>query len=141
MASLQAHVLVWLLKLQLKRGLIRSKGDVARMRKLFTPPPFRVPRGVKITPATVGGVAGEWVERAGADLTMLYLHGGGYFACSRGDAPAGHRGVRATGPPRICSQLSTRAREPLSRRTGRCNGRLPRSHRSGNFGAGDGGRG
>jgi monoterpene epsilon-lactone hydrolase len=82
MASLRAHVLVWLLKLQLKRGLIRSNGDVPRMRKLFTPPPFRVPRGVKITPATVGGVAGEWVEAAGADLTMLYLHGGGYFACS-----------------------------------------------------------
>jgi monoterpene epsilon-lactone hydrolase len=82
MASVHAHILVWLLKLQLKRGLIRSKGDVARMRKLFTPPPFRVPRGVKITPATVGGVAGEWVEGAGADLTMLYLHGGGYFACS-----------------------------------------------------------
>ena len=63
------------------------------------------------------------------------------FRLFRGDAPAGHRGVRATGPPRLCAQLSARAREPLPRRAGRCNGRLPRTHRSGNFAAGDGGRG
>jgi epsilon-lactone hydrolase len=53
------------------------------MRKLMTPPAVRIPDNVKITNAEVGGVAGEWVEKVGqAGPTLLYLHGGGYFACS-----------------------------------------------------------
>jgi acetyl esterase/lipase len=30
----------------------------------------------------MGGVAGEWVEPDSASATLLYLHGGGYVACS-----------------------------------------------------------
>jgi acetyl esterase/lipase len=38
---------------------------------------------VAIEAATIGGVAGEWLRpAAGSDATLLYLHGGGYFACS-----------------------------------------------------------
>ncbi len=82
MASWQAHVAVWMLKLRFKPRLARASGNVRRMRRLMTPLPFRVPPGVTITPAHVGGIAGEWVAGTGGGPTMLYLHGGGYFACS-----------------------------------------------------------
>jgi monoterpene epsilon-lactone hydrolase len=85
-ASWQAHVAVWMLKLRFKPALARASGNVSRMRELMTPAPFRVPReitGVTITPAQVGGIAGEWVvPQGGGAHTLLYLHGGGYFACS-----------------------------------------------------------
>ena len=45
---------------------------------------FKVPGNVKIRPAALGGVPGEWVEsltRPAAGV-LVYLHGGGYFACS-----------------------------------------------------------
>ena len=83
MASWQAYIAVWTLKRRFKPRLARAGADVSRMRKLMTPPPFRVPRGVTVTPAHVGGIAGEWVEPTGGGRhTLLYLHGGGYFACS-----------------------------------------------------------
>ena len=43
------------------------------------------------TAEPVGGVAGEWLRPAGgrAAGTLLYLHGGGYFACS----PQTHRPI------------------------------------------------
>lgn len=82
-ASWQAYVAVWTLKLRFKPALARASGNVKRMRELMTPAPFRVPREVTITPAQVGGIAGEWVEGPGdGEHTLLYLHGGGYFACS-----------------------------------------------------------
>jgi acetyl esterase/lipase len=87
MASWQAHVASWLVRLRLKRRLARTR-DVEVVRRLFTPPPFRVPRDVRITPAEIGGVRGEWVEHAGPGApVLLYLHGGGYIACS----PVTHR--------------------------------------------------
>ncbi|HMC61970.1 MAG TPA: alpha/beta hydrolase, partial [Candidatus Solibacter sp.] len=83
MASWQAYIAVWMLKRRFKPRLAHAGGNVSRMRKLMTPPPFRVPRGVTIMPASVGGIAGEWVEpTGGGGHTLLYLHGGGYFACS-----------------------------------------------------------
>lgn len=41
---------------------------------------FPVPDGTRCTPATIGGVPGEWTELPGAaaDRVVLYLHGGGY---------------------------------------------------------------
>lgn len=44
----------------------------------------RFPEGVTGTPASLGGVPGEWIAAAGAseDATVLYLHGGGYVAGS-----------------------------------------------------------
>ena len=83
MASWQAYMTAWILKRRFKPRLARVGGDVLRLRKLMTPPPFRVPREVTITPAHAGGIAGEWVERrGGGEHTLLYLHGGGYCACS-----------------------------------------------------------
>jgi acetyl esterase/lipase len=82
MASWQAHLASWLVRLRLKRRLAATR-DVTVVRRLFTPLPFPVPREVRITPAEIGGVRGEWVEQAGPDApVLLYLHGGGYIACS-----------------------------------------------------------
>jgi acetyl esterase/lipase len=82
MASWQAHIASWLVRMRLKRRLAATR-DVEVVRRLFTPLPFPVPRDVRITPAEIGGVPGEWVEQAGPDApVLLYLHGGGYIACS-----------------------------------------------------------
>ena len=58
-------------------------------------------KGVRYTPATLGGVAGEWVEDEAAAVplgspggpatTLLYLHGGGFVGCS----PRTHRPLTA----------------------------------------------
>ena len=57
-------------------------------------------KGVRYTPATLGGVAGEWVEAEAAvapglsttpATTLLYLHGGGFVGCS----PQTHRPLTA----------------------------------------------
>ncbi len=42
-------------------------------------------------PGEVGGIPGEWLEAAERRATMLYLHGGGYVACS----PQTHRPITA----------------------------------------------
>jgi len=81
MASLQAHVTTWILKRKLKPKLARAK-DALEVRRLLRPQPFKIPRDVRVTPQRIGGVAGEWVEAQKSDVTLLYLHGGGYVACS-----------------------------------------------------------
>jgi len=84
MASLQAYAAAWLVRLRLKRALARTS-DVAVVRRLFAPLPFPIPADIELARGEIGGVAGEWVcrssARAGA-ATLLYLHGGGYIACS-----------------------------------------------------------
>ena len=81
MASLQAHVTTWILKRRLKPKLALAM-DAMEVRRLLRPEPFKVPRSVRITPKEVGGVPGEWVEAQDSDVTLLYLHGGGYVACT-----------------------------------------------------------
>ncbi|MBV8551010.1 MAG: alpha/beta hydrolase [Acidobacteriaceae bacterium] len=84
MASWQAYAAAWLLKRRLKPRL-RVARDVNELRRLFAPRRHRVPRCIEIRPDQVGGVRGEWVttEASGPSAaTLLYLHGGGYFACS-----------------------------------------------------------
>jgi acetyl esterase/lipase len=46
---------------------------------------------MRLTPATLGGVVGEWVEpeNGGVEATLLYLHGGGYIGMS----PRTHRAL------------------------------------------------
>jgi acetyl esterase/lipase len=94
MASFQAHLLDLIVRVQFKR---RMKGitDLEKVRSILgggKTRPAPLPQGVTFTPASVGGVAGEWVRGAEpATATLLYLHGGGYFACS----PTTHRPVTA----------------------------------------------
>jgi acetyl esterase/lipase len=89
MATWQAYLAAWIIKRRLKPRL-RTARDIVELRRLLKPPPYRVPKDVRIVTARVGGIPGEWVEGAGAGgLTLLYLHGGGYFACS----PETHRPI------------------------------------------------
>lgn len=82
MASWQAHVFSTLLKFTVKPKL-KGQRDMMRIRKVLTPRPSPLPRGVRVTPDTVGGVSGEWAE---SDHTsrglLLFIHGGGFVACS-----------------------------------------------------------
>jgi acetyl esterase/lipase len=93
MASLQAHILSLLLRYQVKRAL-RGNTDLEKVRATLAGGKFPVPSDVTFTPETVGGVPGEWVRAKGAppdEPKLLYLHGGGYFACS----PRSHRSITA----------------------------------------------
>jgi acetyl esterase/lipase len=90
MASWQSYVADPILRVVVKRKLNKAT-TAAHAKAAFSHRP-PVPRGAKYTPATIGGVAGEWVEAGGVPAgTLLYLHGGGYFACS----PATHRSITA----------------------------------------------
>lgn len=91
MASLQTHAMSFLLRHTLKKNLNKAVDDVPRLRKVMAAGRYKVPADIEITGAEVGGVPGEWVQVRGSepDITLLYLHGGGYFACS----PRTHRSV------------------------------------------------
>jgi acetyl esterase/lipase len=83
MASWQAHALSFFLRHTFKPRLARSK-NAQHARAIMNGGIFKTPPGLKITPASLGGVPGEWVEPASqpAAAVLVYLHGGGYFACS-----------------------------------------------------------
>ncbi len=83
MASWQAHLITWTLKYQVKRRL-RTQTDIGKARATIAAVKQRIPKTVTAEPRSVGGVAGEFLSPAqGAPRGMLlYLHGGGYFACS-----------------------------------------------------------
>jgi len=81
MASWQSYVADPILRLQVKRKL--AKAASADDAKAAFTHPLPAPRGAVFAPAEIAGIAGEWVEAGGAPAgTLLYLHGGGYFACS-----------------------------------------------------------
>jgi cation diffusion facilitator CzcD-associated flavoprotein CzcO/acetyl esterase/lipase/short-subunit dehydrogenase len=96
MASWQARVAAFIVRRRVKPAL-GDMSDIARVRKAFGTR-LPAPGGVRYTPATLGGVAGEWVEPAApagalaaASFTLLYIHGGGFVGCS----PLTHRPVTA----------------------------------------------
>jgi acetyl esterase/lipase len=90
MASWQSSLLNPILKFQVKRKLGKAT-SAADVRKAFGAP-LPPPRGAKYTPDNIGGIAGEWTQAGGvAAGTILYLHGGGYMACS----PKTHRPITA----------------------------------------------
>ncbi len=75
MLSAWARVERWML-----RAVVRplfSRGSYADMRRRMIGTP--APLGVRVVPARVGGVPGEWLVPADAGATILYyLHGGGF---------------------------------------------------------------
>ncbi len=82
MASLQAHLAVWVTKWRVKRRL-KGVRDFRVARKILHPDPYKVPPIVQVSPAHLGGVAGERLEGPSpGNIVLIYLHGGGYFACS-----------------------------------------------------------
>lgn len=82
MASLQAYLTVWFTKWRVKRRL-KGCRDYRVARGILRPLPYKIPASVRITPASVKGIPGEWVESPNSmDAVLLYLHGGGYFGCS-----------------------------------------------------------
>lgn len=90
MTSLRAHLINFALRHTVKRGLAKSKTP-HDVRRVFNSARSFPPRGVTFTPATLGGVPGEWVEAKDArpTATLLYLHGGGYVGMS----PRTHRAI------------------------------------------------
>lgn len=83
MASWQARTTSFVLRHWFKPMLARAP-DAPAARKIMngrTRPP---PRGVHVVAGTVGGVGGEWMTADGVPTvaTLMYLHGGGYFACT-----------------------------------------------------------
>ncbi len=93
MASLQAHLLDLMFRTQIKPKM-RGVSDVIAVRRIMESGSLPAPKGVTFTPGTVGGVQGEWARADGVPptATLLYLHGGGYFACS----PRTHRPFTGT---------------------------------------------
>lgn len=82
MASWQAHVAVWIVKWRVKRRL-RGSPDYLQARRVLRPTPFQVPQGVRVSSTKIGGVPCEWLEGPNPSrIILLYVHGGGYFACS-----------------------------------------------------------
>ncbi len=77
----------FLLRHTFKRRLAAAK-DAQHARAILNAGVFKAPANVRITPANLGGVPGEWVESSEhskseqAKAVLVYLHGGGYFACS-----------------------------------------------------------
>jgi acetyl esterase/lipase len=90
MASFKAHAVSFLLRHTMKRKLSKAD-DVQGVRKIFNAHQPRLSRSLRTETRTLGGVAGEWLERPGQEggRFLLYLHGGGYVACS----PVTHRPI------------------------------------------------
>jgi monoterpene epsilon-lactone hydrolase len=83
MASWQAKTTSFVLRHWFKPRLQRATDAIAA-RQVMTGPAMPPPHGAQATPGSVGGVAGEWMTAEGVPTiaTLLYLHGGGYFACT-----------------------------------------------------------
>lgn len=83
MASWQAHLISFFLRHVLKPRLAKAT-TVEQTRAAFRGRKTPLPAGCSITAGKVGGVPGEWItsNRAETAGTLLYLHGGGYVACT-----------------------------------------------------------
>ena len=90
MASLRAHIGAWMVRRQV-RGPLAAARDAHAVRRVFEAAAFPQPRGVRFAADTLGGLPGERVRPSsgGPQLRMLYVHGGGFIACS----PRTHRPV------------------------------------------------
>jgi acetyl esterase/lipase len=90
MASWQAKTTSFVLRHWFKPRLARTPDALSARKVMSGGPAMPTPRGVHIGPVTVGGINGEWVAAEVPVVgTLLYLHGGGYFACT----PKTHRAV------------------------------------------------
>ena len=83
MVSLRARLINAIMRRRVKSKLAGCVTPL-EARKIFQGRPLPGPRGVRFTPAVLGGVAGEWAEAKSppARATLFYLHGGGYIGMS-----------------------------------------------------------
>ena len=84
MTSWQARLSSYVIRHTIKPQLAAAR-DVAGIRAVLNRGGlYKVPAGVRFTPASVNGVSGEWVDSFGGSTQqlMLFLHGGGYVACT-----------------------------------------------------------
>jgi epsilon-lactone hydrolase len=89
MASLRAYIGAYMVRSRVRGPLARAR-TAADFRRIFEAPTFPDPKGVTYEAGSVGGVKGEWVRpKSGPGLRMLYIHGGGFIACS----PRTHRPI------------------------------------------------
>ncbi len=94
MASWQAKTTSFVLRHWFKPRLARTPDAVSARKVMSSGPEMPVPRGARTASASVGGIEGEWVtaDAVPTVATLLYLHGGGYFACT----PQTHRPVTSS---------------------------------------------
>ena len=94
MASWQARTTSFVLRHWFKPRLLRAPDALAARKVMSGGSSMLAPPGARATPGTVGGVQGEWLTADGVPTvaTLLYLHGGGYFACT----PQTYRAVTAS---------------------------------------------
>lgn len=88
--SWQAVLVSGLLRRTMK-PLLRGSSGVGRVRALLGAHQVVLSPATRVWRETLGGVEGEWVEPSGAASApvLLYLHGGGFVACS----PRSHRPI------------------------------------------------
>ena len=96
MQSLTSRVFYYLVKRQLRKLAARSGSleQVRAARDKSSARMFKVPAGVAVSPAQLGGLPGEWLRPQGASAAsvVLYLHGGAYItgSCHTHRGLAGH---------------------------------------------------
>src|SRR5690242_14188407 len=82
MASWQARCMSFVLRHTFKPRLARAR-SAQHARAILNKGIFKTaPPEVRIRTAALGGVPGEWLEGTTEGPVLVYLHGGGYFACS-----------------------------------------------------------
>ncbi|GJD37449.1 alpha/beta hydrolase [Methylobacterium aerolatum] len=88
MASLRAYIGAWMVRRRVKAQLAAAT-SVEDVRRVLGGPSFPDPRDVRFEAGTVGGVPGEWIHPVSGrpERRLLYVHGGGFVACS----PRTHR--------------------------------------------------
>jgi len=90
MASLRAHIGAWMVRRRVKAPLAAA-GGVEDVRRILGGATFPDPKDATFEPGSLGGIPGEWVRpvSGNAPHRLLYVHGGGFVACS----PKTHRPV------------------------------------------------
>ena len=95
MVSYRARLFRLLVRHSIGRMFRRAGTSIAELRRLegLLARSQRPPRGTRVSPATVGNLAAEWVDGPGAraEAAILYLHGGAFVMGS----PATHRELAA----------------------------------------------
>jgi acetyl esterase/lipase len=104
MASLRLQFFNFVIRRAIRAKLARLDDPLA-LRTAIAPRNGLAPRGVRLRRETLGAAPGEWAESPKAEhfAHLLYLHGGGYIACSPRTHRAitgglAHRGLRVYAP-------------------------------------------